>query len=240
MSKLIALALSALTTIACVSPIDDRGLPADAEPLAAPAAAEPVAYPSAPVLAEPPAPKQLAPIRVWIAPQVQEKGVREAVDAWAQVTAGVREWVFVEATNAEIIEADLAGEPLADLTLWQIGPFGGNCMGGPDGGALGCVLEIGGLWENESGHALEAYLIDTTFSADGHAQDGYQRNAKLVAMHEIGHLLGLTHDAGGIMAPATAAMIAADWECPDAEVVDALQSELGVEGLHACALPAGL
>jgi hypothetical protein len=247
MSKLIALLLASLSTIACVSPLEDTGLPPTQIDVEPPTAAEPAVYPTAPVLGELPVVEPLAPIRVWVSPDVSEQeGVRAAVDAWAQVTEGVREWVFVEASAEEIADADEAGEALADVAIREIGPYGGTCAPSDTDGevaettALGCVWGIGGLWNNESGESMPVFLINTSRTADGHAVPGYQRNAKLVTMHEIGHLLGLTHAAGGLMTATTNKDMAADWECPDAQAVDALASKLKVEGLHACALPDGL
>jgi hypothetical protein len=245
MSKLIALALSALTTIACVSPLEELPpTPIDADP----AAAEPAVYPTAPVLGEAPAPAVLAPIRVWVSPDVEEQEqVRAGVEAWAQATEGVREWVFVEASAEEIVEADEAGEALADVAIREIGPYGGTCGGGSEDGeiaettALGCVWGLGGLWNNVSGASMPLFLINSSRWADGQARPGYQRNAKLVTMHEIGHLLGLTHAAGGrLMKATTDAEMAAEWECPDAEAIDALSSKLKIKGLSSCELPAGL
>ena len=152
----------------------------------------------------------------------------------------MRQWVEVPSdTDIDVVFPDDPGahpSPV-DVAVLEIGPYGNTCGDGGTTGALGCVQGIGGLWHNESGEPMAAFMISTTFSADGHAQDGYQQNPKLVAMHEVLHLLGLTHAAGGELMNPTNADLKRAWECPDPESVDALEQKLSVTGLSSCAPP---
>jgi hypothetical protein len=209
-----------------------------------PPAAEPVVYPTVPVVVEAPPEKKgtkLPPIRYWISPSVHEReGVEAAFAAWQQATQSVRDWVEVpaDASIDDVFPDEPTKHPsLADVVVLEIGPYGNTCGEGGTTGALGCVVGIGGLWHNESGDPMVAFMIDTTFSDDGHAEPGYQQYPKLVAMHEVGHLLGLTHQGGGEMMHPTNAELALDWECPDPDSVDALEQKLDVTGLSSCAVP---
>ncbi len=164
-------------------------------------------------------PLRMPAIAVWLAPGIsadQQDAVRAGVDGWAKATSAIREWHYTQDRGS------------AQLAIHQVGPYARLCDGQPETNALGCVRAHGGLWDNQSGQAMDLYLID----------GNYEVAATLTVMHEIGHLFGLSHDDGGIMtAPAPKAMLEASWECPDAETVDALQARLGIEGLISCEAP---
>jgi hypothetical protein len=167
----------------------------------------------------------LPPIRVWVSPDVQYfDEVMAGVEAWAFATRGVREWVFVDATAEEIV----LGENVAELAIFEVGKYSRMCDGELETNALGCVHGTGGLWNNVSGQPMKLYLIAPQ----------YEQNPKKVTMHEIGHLLGLTHEDGGLMQEvASVAINEADWDCPDPRTVERLEGHLGVDGLTSCPLP---
>lgn len=205
----------ALVGVACTEP------PASWNDAAPELPAPGVMVPAVDPITGTPAPAAMAPIKVWLAPSIdpeQVQAVRAAVDAWGVVTRRIRAWVYV----AEKADADLA--------ISEIGPYARLCDGQEETAALGCVRAVGGLWRNKSGEPMNLYLIS----------GNYERATKLVTMHEIGHLLGLHHDAGGIMAgPASEAMLDASWECPDPVAVAALvdRLELAPGSLVACEAP---
>lgn len=182
---------------------------------------EPAVYPTAPVVDAPPVvvvvPAPLPPIRVHVDERIEERAaVLEAVEAWRVATRGVRDWVYVGKDDP------------ADVWILEVGPYARVCPGAPEETtAWGCVQQIGGLWASQP-EPLNVFLIS----------GNYEAGAKLTAMHEIGHLLGLTHADGGFMTGNMPIKMAlADWECPDAEPLDRLQIKLGITGLTACAAP---
>lgn len=202
---MIRVALAAVALAGCVSPLPAP--PIDAEP---PPAA--MAYPAAPLTTFAP----LEPIAVYVSPEVTEAaGVHAGIDGWRLATFGVREWRTVDAPEA------------ADVAIYQVGRYARLCGDDATTDALGCVTQIGGLWER-SGSAQPALNV---FLVEGN----YEVNASLVTMHEIGHLLGLTHAAGGLMAADADASAA--WECPDAATIDALAERTGARGMASCEAP---
>lgn len=165
----------------------------------------------------------LPPIRVWVSPSVKyQDEVRAGVVGWAFVTQHVRQWTYVDAAED------------ADVAIYEIGPYGNTCLT-PDQigkvdkleGVLGCA-NVGGLWQNLSGAPMPLYLISTE----------YGRAPKQATMHELGHMLGLVHEDGGLMwGPAPDAVLDSEWECPDPATVARLAEHFDLEGLQACALP---
>jgi hypothetical protein len=226
---------------ACTFPTDpypyeglDRSLDAapaapDADP--APTVEEPAPAPPAPRI-DVSAGYSLPPIRVWVSPDVDSAivdDVRAGVGGWAQALDGVRSFVFVDATADEVADKDVA-----DIAIYEIGPYGGTCNPDPahsdETTALGCVHTINGGWDNRSGTAEPIFLISTQVG----------RAPKETVMHEMGHLFGLTHEAGGLMwGPAPAEVLDSEWECPDVRTMDRIAEKhnLNRAALTSCPLP---
>jgi hypothetical protein len=217
MNRLLVILVS-LVALACNTPVPPDFVHDAPTPAASERAPEPVSYPLVPVVSDPPA-AALPPIRVYIDTDVSElDAVVEAVEAWRFVTRGIRDWLIVSEREG------------ADVAIHEVGPYARVCPGAPvETTALGCVDQTGGLWwTREDDRPLRLFLIS----------GNYEVAPKLTAMHELGHLLGLTHAAGGFMTgPMPADMMAADWECPDAEAVAELGERLNVQGFASCEAP---
>jgi hypothetical protein len=165
------------------------------------------AYASAPAVGVAP----LEPIAVYVDPGVARSAeVSAGVDGWRVATFGIREWRTADTADA------------ADVTVYQVGRYARVCEADETTDALGCVQAIGGLWDRAMGDPMNVFLVEGNYEAD----------AALVTMHEIGHLLGLTHGAGLM-----AADVAGAWQCPDAETIDRLSELTGVDGFTACEAP---
>lgn len=149
------------------------------------------------------------PITVWVGPGVHPVA-RQGVDAWAYTTAGVRDWAFTEERDDAVIR----------MTVVDIGADYCNVPG-----MLACVSKIGGAWRGEP---IEVWFVSGQ----------YEGALPLVAMHEIGHALGLTHQDYTMMQSRVGGdWSARPWRCPDPVSVARLESELGVDGMRACELP---
>lgn len=208
-TRLIATAAAALVLAACSSS-EHELCPGVAASAAAPGI--PI-YPAPELVTE--GPERLPPIRVWVAPQVTERAaVLEGIAGWQYSMRGVRDWVVVEADPIAVVDTDVA-----DSAIRVSGTVSPSCGDSGVVGALGCVNGVGGLWQNESGQAMDVWLFKGV----------YERLAKLTVMHELGHQLGLTH-GGGIMDE----QASGDWDCPDAETIDRLAEKFSIYGMVSC------
>lgn len=171
---------------------------------------EPVTYPLPEPIVTEPEPERLREIRVCL--EVYPTSVAEtelAIEGWALTSEKWRDWKIVKTE--------------CDLTIREVLPTDGFCRET----AAACVHEIGGL-ELPEPTPSELYLVSGK----------HERWTRTVVMHEIGHLLGLTHRDGGLMeAEWDATERKTVWECPDAESVDRLSQRVGGAELVGCETP---
>jgi hypothetical protein len=142
--------------------------------------------------------------------------IRVCVDVadQAKVYEGVRAWAKVLAPWRGVeVYTDAC-----DLLIVEVA-LGERC----EADASACVDTIGGLDRARPSGAL--YLV----------RGRYETNPALSVIHEMGHLLGLDHEDGGVMQAApTASMWGGRWDCPDLTTIEALEAHLSTS-LGRCA-----
>lgn len=151
-----------------------------------------------------------APLRVCLAvPEAVELEAVDAVAAWHMVLAPWRELV-------------VSFGP-CDATIVETSVEDFPC----DESFAACAGTLGGLDQPEP------------FGEIWLKRGSYEQAVKFIVMHELGHLLGLDHEDGGLMtAYPTKSMARADWECPDPRTVERLSEHLNAADMAACELPA--
>ncbi len=126
----------------------------------------------------------------------------------AEVVAGIEAWGVALAPWRDVVVAD--GED-CNVMIYEVGKHANLCSSDD---AAGCTRQIGGL--EASDPRTEFFLY----------RDNYETIARGAAMHEFGHLLGLTHVADGLM---KAHMSHDDAPlAPDAATLAHLSAKLGV------------
>lgn len=158
-----------------------------------------------------PASLGLEPIRVLVSVEGGAAGdVVEGVEGWARTTRGLRDW-------------ELTGDwDVANVALIEVAPL--TLCSHPAMAA--CTAGTRGLWTHRppasGGDPMRVFLV----------AGKYEARAATVAMHELGHNLGLAHMAGTLMSIALAD--APELPCPDRVTVIELGERLGVAGLQWC------
>jgi len=129
-----------------------------------------------------------------------------------EVIAGLQAWATILKPWREIEVVPDATD--CNLTVFEVGPHSGLCASDD---AAGCTRQIGGLGEDDP--SVEVFLY----------RGNYESYATGATMHEVGHLLGLTHKDGGLMqASWPDDFQSADWTTPDSETLDRLETIVGV------------
>jgi hypothetical protein len=160
----------------------------------------PVPHPDT-VEQNPIAPVGASPIRVCV----------DVQDAWRaeRVRRGVQAWAQVLAPWREVTVSDVGP---CELTLTEV-EAGDVCHVD----AAGCVDTIGGL-DRVRAFGTVYFVLGTD----------YEHNPAFATIHEVGHLLGLEHEDGGVMqAQPSAGMWGARWDCPDPVSIARLEWHLG-------------
>lgn len=159
-----------------------------------------------------PAP-MLAPIRVCTEVSATARSdVGAGVSGWRFSTQSWRGWVDI---GTDITDWR------CDLMLVEVDP-GDFC----EYGQAACVVGLGGLDRPKPVPGV-VHLV----------RGVYEPFARLVVLHEIGHLLGLSHLAGTMMDPFVSAIIEGTiGNCPDEPTIARLEMRLGVFDLQSCTL----
>lgn len=174
--------------------------------------------------APPPPTVELAPAPTAVAPVLAPIRVCTDVSetARADVGAGVSGWRYSTQTWRGWVDigADIT-DWRCDLMLVEVDP-GDFC----EHGQAACVVGLGGLDRAKPVPGI-VHLV----------RGVYEPFARLVVLHEIGHLLGLSHMAGTMMDPFVSDIIAGTLgACPDEPTIARLEMRLGVFDLQSCTL----
>lgn len=128
------------------------------------------------------------------------------VSAGDDVLAGVAAWAEALKPWRDVVISDAN----CNITIFEVGQHAGVCAGDD---AAGCTRQIGGLEQADPN--LEVFLY----------RGNYEPIATGTVMHEMGHLLGLTHTEAGLMNP----KMDHEWTSPDDATLERLSKILHVD-----------
>ncbi len=174
------------------------GSPQNGNALAAQPEEGVVAYPEDALQVEPAQPVRLPPLSVCLYDVGASDDVLAGVTAWAEA---LKPW-------RDIVIADSG----CNLTIYEVGQHAGLCKSDD---AAGCTTQIGGLEQEDP--SLDLFLY----------RGNYEELATGATMHEIGHLLGLTHTESGLMKPNMDR--GSEWTTPDEATLEKLSKLLNVD-----------
>jgi hypothetical protein len=143
-------------------------------------------------------PERLPPLSVCLYDVTESDDVLAGVAGWAEA---LRPWRDI-----------VIGDRDCNVTIFEVGQHAALCASDD---AAGCTTQIGGL--EESDPSLDVFLY----------RGNYETFAAGAVMHEIGHLLGLTHAEEGLMRADMDR--GSDWVTPDAVTLERLSRLLRVD-----------
>lgn len=163
-----------------------------------------VSYPTDPVVVEP-IQQTLSDITIClydVAPETQQ-AIISGLESFAKVLKPWRN-ITVNPNGSN-----------CNVTVYEVGQYSNLCASED---AMGCTRQIGGMTEDSVDTEIFLY------------RNNYEKYATGAVMHEMGHLLGLTHKDGGLMQASWNKEWADPyWSVPDQQTINRLEKLLKVE-----------